>query len=304
MIGLALLLVVAVIVACGGGGNSRPAGEGYGGTERGNNRERSVEPSKASESAQGNHNGSEADQGAGDAAPQEEKRSSEPVPAYIRDYLDHPKQLRLSNIRVGDFGDLGPFTVQQVIDDGALVHAPSDEFGESAVLLIGINTGGMVDGKTYSWSSPFRVSGTTRYTTVLGGTRTVFVLKPVSSQRIENYRTMLAEKQAAAERRRSEASEKDAAEKLAALRKEITSEELTIEEVHQRFSGIAKQHEGTASGDRAKVESDALSRFRLAQSLMEKNDQDGAEKWLKRTVDESPDTFAAERAREMLDELR
>lgn len=90
-------------------------------------------------------------------------------------------------IEVGDLGQLphgGEFRsrVQQIIKGGMLVSiekrsASGNFYLPSATVLVkGVSTDGLVDGKELSIGNWFEVSGTTQYKTVLGASKTVFVL--------------------------------------------------------------------------------------------------------------------------------
>lgn len=86
---------------------------------------------------------------------------------------------------VGSFGHFRSEAakISQVIDSDSVLMEIDDE----TVLLHRIGTGKMVDDRWVSLSSmAFEVDGTTTYVTLLGGTRTVFTIRPITLERIES----------------------------------------------------------------------------------------------------------------------
>lgn len=93
-----------------------------------------------------------------------------------------PPTINHSAIEVGDIGILGykqdrsvEMKIEQVVDDSnMLVSVGRDRLWMKA------KTEGFVDGKSFEFSGVIRVSGTRKYTTVAGGSLTVFVVEPFS----------------------------------------------------------------------------------------------------------------------------
>lgn len=95
--------------------------------------------------------------------------------------LDEPRQLRKEQggfLRRGMKGDYFPVTIRQIIDSrNALV-----EIDEESFWLKGFGLGDLVDGKKIILTEAIYVSGTRQYTTILGASRTVLVLEPLTEE--------------------------------------------------------------------------------------------------------------------------
>jgi hypothetical protein len=99
----------------------------------------------------------------------------------IREALRRP----IGKLELGSMGRLEQaIRVLQVIGkDTALV-----EYGSATIMLKNINTTGMVDGQRIKATDVFLVADTTSYNTVVGATKTVFVLVPVTEDQLRKAR--------------------------------------------------------------------------------------------------------------------
>jgi len=93
-------------------------------------------------------------------------------------------ELTFSPVRLFRVGDVGipnrPISIEQIIDDYIL-----GEFNDDRYLLDGWNTTKMSTGRVLNLTRPIYASRTQTYTTVLGATKTVIVLKPVPDKIIQ-----------------------------------------------------------------------------------------------------------------------
>lgn len=104
-----------------------------------------------------------------------------------------------------------------LIDPGTTRRPPRYSHGQ-LVLLIGISTKGMVDGKEFKRAGAFRVKGTKTYPTAHGGTNTVPELSPAVEveQILAEAKAEFAAKRAAAKHAAAEeAAKAEAAKRLA-----------------------------------------------------------------------------------------
>ncbi len=104
----------------------------------------------------------------------EKLRSADPLPELTDCAVWH----RLADPKIGSIGRWHPrqiFTVSQVIDENNMLVRR----GSATFWFEGFSTEGLVDDSTISATMTTVVAGTKKYTTVLGGSRTVFVFKPI-----------------------------------------------------------------------------------------------------------------------------
>ena len=110
-------------------------------------------------------------------------------------------------LAVGDVGKLGRLRVVQIVDgENAIVEIKYNTVGDpdlrSETVWMNIPTEGMADDRTYSTGSRyFEVTGTKRYATALGASKTVMVLKPTTDPAEEKAN---ADKEKRAAKRRAE----------------------------------------------------------------------------------------------------
>jgi hypothetical protein len=94
------------------------------------------------------------------------------------------------NMEVGDFGVFfgNKIRVSQIIDAktmrAELVDPRVGVNKRINVMVRGMSTSGMVDDQTFACETVFEVTGTETYNTAIGGTQTVFVLKPLDTDPI------------------------------------------------------------------------------------------------------------------------
>jgi hypothetical protein len=94
------------------------------------------------------------------------------------------------NMKVGDFGVFfgNKIRVSQIIDAktmrAELVDPRVGVNKRINVMVRGMSTSGMVDDQTFACDTVFEVTGTETYNTAIGGTQTVFVLKPLDTDPI------------------------------------------------------------------------------------------------------------------------
>jgi hypothetical protein len=95
-----------------------------------------------------------------------------------------------ANMKVGDFGIFfgNKIRVSQIIDTktmrAELVDPRVGVNKRINVMVRGMSTSGMVDDQTFACDTVFEVTGTETYNTAIGGTQTVFVLKPLDTDPI------------------------------------------------------------------------------------------------------------------------
>jgi hypothetical protein len=61
------------------------------------------------------------------------------------------------------------------------------EPSEIVLMVKGVSTAGATDGKGFPLPQVFEVSGTEKYKTAIGGSNTVFVVKPLDTEKVETY---------------------------------------------------------------------------------------------------------------------
>jgi hypothetical protein len=243
------------------------------------------------------------------AASTSEQPARPPVPAAIRRYLVSPTTLKFPQLKTGQIGDVPLITIFQVVDGNtAIVRLPVDEDIDHLVMLNGINTSGAADGRSYTYSGPFLVTGTITYSTAIGGQRTIFSLDALPASKIDAYRKQLAaefaerQKQIAAEKaRRLEISEKAAAPKLKTVLDTIAAGgELDEADLFSQFREIANEHADTPSGEIAVREAKALDKLRLTRKLLDDGKKAAPARRLAEIVRDFPNTLGARRAAELL----
>lgn len=80
---------------------------------------------------------------------------------------------------VGSVGILPTLHITQIVDDGDLIG----EAGDQGFWLKGIDTKSLVDDKDYTFGQTVQVTGTKRYTTAMGSSRTVYLVEPIDLKR-------------------------------------------------------------------------------------------------------------------------
>jgi hypothetical protein len=94
------------------------------------------------------------------------------------------KQLAKAELEVVE---VATYTVAQVLPNGLLVSIDSDDHDSQLIIIEGVRTSGVVDGKKLGMSEVFEVTGTKTYTTVLGASKTVFVLKTIDMKLVNEH---------------------------------------------------------------------------------------------------------------------
>jgi hypothetical protein len=101
------------------------------------------------------------------------------------DVSDRTRQyLGWKPLEVGDVGRVEYCTVIQIVDDNNAIveigYYPYVSFAslEKDTVWLKNSTRNMVDGRAYTDSGYYKITGTKRYETVVGGTKTMFVLEP------------------------------------------------------------------------------------------------------------------------------
>lgn len=223
----------------------------------------------------------------------------------------------------GAVGNSRIYVVRQVVNDQeALIAcwrypvpvrgAPPPKEGGEVVWLKGVATKGWVDDKALTLDGHFKVTGTKQYKTVLGSSRTVFLIEPASAE----DRKLLAQPE---ERKRQELREK-----LDAIRAdrnkpkkpptdaEIADRERRAREFAEKDARQRKAEEERKAQDRANA---AGRKLRLARQYKIESehakDEAEAERLkglardrLRQIVDDYKDTPAAAEAKKLLDELK
>jgi hypothetical protein len=87
--------------------------------------------------------------------------------------------LDLSRLDVGSFGLMPDFRVVQVVDDESMMV----EVGHKTVLLKGVPTKDLADDDSVKGGVPVEVTGTHRYTTVMGAAKTVMLVEPTRKRK-------------------------------------------------------------------------------------------------------------------------
>jgi hypothetical protein len=201
-------------------------------------------------------------------------------------------------------GDLGLVRTQRAIarqvigDTEALIEidwpipGATDLSGRPAwsqvtLLVRGVSTKGIADGRELALPQVFEVTGTHRYTTVGGGTKTVLVIQPVDERQLKvnlgKYFALRRQKHEAAateEARRQEAKAKAEAEARARAE---------VEEARKA---------------KAAAESTAAFRLRAAKELLAEGKRDRAVEALNRLIKEYPDTKAGQESKKLLADLK
>ncbi len=102
-------------------------------------------------------------------------------------------------LKIGQIGYMGgdnAFKVEQIIDEKNMIvdfivesptrGVPSGRIlrtGYSKIVWVsGIDTSNFVDGKSIRYTRPLEITGTKSYETVMGGTKTVFLLEPLTQR--------------------------------------------------------------------------------------------------------------------------
>jgi hypothetical protein len=185
------------------------------------------------------------------------------------------------------------------------------------IMLKGCSTAGLVDDKTWDdWTpligpNPLAVTGTTRYNTVSGGTKTVFVVEPWSIDRFKASPEELAKRRAEAEaeaeeeRARKEAEEKRRLEEekeaaRVAAAKKAAEEAQRQAEAPLRAAAEKAAAEKAAAAAKAKAEKAARSCLDLTRELIKMGKTDLVSTRLERLIKEYPDTEAAKEAKKLL----
>jgi hypothetical protein len=149
------------------------------------------------------------------------------------------------------------------------------------------------------------VKGTKRFTTAGGGTRTVFVVSPVTLpglptaeqyERAQKQAAALKEAEIAAKRARQEKEEAAAAEKRAKAKAERVATE--AKEKAEREAAWAKE--------KAKREAErAAAKLKLIKELLrDDRNKDTAKRRLEELIKEYPDSEAAKEARKILADIK
>lgn len=107
---------------------------------------------------------------------------------YVPDF-DYPPE-------VGQIGRLGTrrAKVVQVVDDRSMLIMPYLGGQQLLILVRGASTAAVADGLMYAFPDVFEVTGTHRYETVGGGSRTVLVIEPFDIKKVEPFRQPKAAK--------------------------------------------------------------------------------------------------------------
>jgi len=166
---------VAMAIACGGAGNSPPPS--------------GLPPAASAAGASGNAPLVSDTTTDSETAPTESIARSEPPETelerkyYIRMRSKNLDVLHPATMSVGNLGTItAPVHVQQIVSDGVMLCRCDDQM----FLLSGFNTRGTVDDRNISIAdSVVAVTGTQSYTTVLGATKTVFVVQAVNTDRMD-----------------------------------------------------------------------------------------------------------------------
>jgi hypothetical protein len=239
--------------------------------------------------------------------------------------------LWVDDFAVGAFGnpDLINAKVIQIIDDMSMlvgVEHSSKAGGlySTWVMLKGCPTAGLVDGKTWKDWTPLlgkhllAVTGTTRFQTVSGGTKTVFVVETLHLERFNASPAELAKRRAEAEakaaeeavkakeeRARKEAEEKRRLEEekeaaRVAAAKKAAEEAQRQAEAPLRAAAEKAAAEKAAAAAKAKAEKAARSCLDLTRELIKMGKTDLVSTRLERLIKEYPDTEAAKEAKKLL----
>lgn len=166
-------------------------------------------------------------------------------------------------------------------------------------MLKGCPTAGLVDGKTWTDWIPLLgkrlvvVSGTTMYKTVSGGTKTVFVLEPLSFDRFMATPAELAKRNAEEAAKAKEDRAREEAEKK--RQQEAAKEAACAAAVRKAEDDGRRMVEAAA-----KAEKQAAGSLTLVKELIAMNRLDSVRDRLRRIVKQYPETKAAAEARELL----
>lgn len=115
---------------------------------------------------------------------------SSPVPLWwinVHPSLDTP-------LNVGDIGALDSFEIEQVLGPAQMRISFSDGKERQYVFLDGVSTTNVADDDTLTFDKALEVVGTRQYVTVLGATKTAYVLKPFDVETLKKYETLKLEK--------------------------------------------------------------------------------------------------------------
>lgn len=122
-----------------------------------------------------------------------------PMTAAARDYYQREnKRLPASRsgsslrLNIGSVGKLPDLSIISIADHSSilatLVYGGEFNFDRQVDAIIhGVSTSNIVDGATVSYQGVYRVKGTVEYTTVLGASRRVYEIEPVSSSLLASW---------------------------------------------------------------------------------------------------------------------
>jgi hypothetical protein len=104
-----------------------------------------------------------------------EKKDRSLADEYRIEWINVVRSPLIDKLAVGAAGRLDEIRVQQIVGGSEMICRLA---GGATVWIDGLSTEGKVDGASYASPYVFRVTGTKTYTTALGTSKTIFLLKP------------------------------------------------------------------------------------------------------------------------------
>lgn len=202
--------------------------------------------------------------------------------ASLRQMIDSPiSDVTLSpwQLKAGQIGGLGGrLKVAQVLNKskGEVIIAAVRSDKEVLLKIVGADVGNLVDGAKFQSSGCMIVAGTHTYTTVLGGTRTIFELHTCSVASVFTADELKPFR--------------DAADANAVI--QLTDEE------KEKAKSARTVRDGEAKTRRIKAQ------FENGNALLKKGDRAGARKYFEKAIAEDPDSAIAKEAKVLLEKIR
>lgn len=199
---------------------------------------------------------------------------------------DSPDDIRPDQLRVGLAGKL-PFYVKivQIVDESNARIS----YGPEQAWLKGFSTKNMVDDKFIKIDDWVEIRETKQYKTILGGSKTVFVIEPETEAH--------KEKRVKQERAKEEERKQREAEDLERSRKQTEKAD------SDKAAAKTQREKEALAKARATREKAAASKVSAARLYLTDGNKAKARERLQQVIDEYPDTQAAAEAKKLLKDL-